>query len=136
MTMTRRRTTTNSGQARPGSAPRGHGYPVKPKWQAAVKERLTEMGKTVKWLAGEVGCGQSTMHDTLNNPEARHSHLVPKIHKVLGWAAPGEPEATPIILSPDALEMAGMYERLPEDVRRAMRDQAAAMLASLKKPGA
>jgi lambda repressor-like predicted transcriptional regulator len=133
MDMARRRTASSTGNARPGSAPRGHGYPVKPKWQADVKARLADMGRTVKWLAGEVGCVQSTMHDTLNNPEARHSHLVPKIHRVLGWNPPGEPEATPIILSADALEVAGMYDRLPEEVRKSMRDQASAFLAALAK---
>jgi hypothetical protein len=91
---------------------------------------------TVKDLALAVKCGQSTMHDTLNNPDAKHSSLVPAIHQVLKWAPPGEPESSAPIFSPDALEMAGLYDRLPEDVRRSMRDQATAIVNLLgKKPG-
>lgn len=92
---------------------------------------------TVKDLAAEVKCGQSTMHDTLNNPEAKHSSLIPAIHRALKWKEPSAPEADPVIFSPDALEMAGMYDRLPDEVRKSMRDQAAAILALLTpKPGA
>jgi len=131
-----RRRASSAGIPRAGSAKRGHGYPVKPKWQAAVKAKLTEIGMTEKQLAAEVGCAQSTMHDTLNNPEARNSSLVPAIHAFFKWKPPGEPEADPVIFSPDALEMAGLYDRLPEEVRRAMRDQAVATLAMIKKPGA
>lgn len=102
-----------------------------------MKKRIGELGMNEKTFAAKVGCAQSTMHDLLNNPEAKHSSLVPKVHRELGWNAPNAPEADPIIFSPDALEMAGMYDRLPEDVRKSMRDQAAAFLAALaKKPGA
>jgi hypothetical protein len=89
---------------------------------------------TVKDLAAAVKCGQSTMHDLLNSPEAKHSSLVPAIHRRLGWNPPAAPEADPVIFSPDALEMAGMYDRLPEEVRKSMRDQAAAFLAALARP--
>lgn len=132
MYVTQRRT----GQARPPAGPgRGHAYPVKPKWQADVKARLAVLGMTEKDLASVVGCAQSTMHATLNSQDAKHSSLVPKIHIVLKWPPPGDPESVPAIFSPDALEMAEMYDRLPDDVKRAMRDQAAAILGLIGKPG-
>lgn len=135
--MPHRRTPNAGGTPRPGSPRRGPGYAVLPKWQADVKTRLAELGMTVKDLAAAVKCGQSTMHDTLNNPDAKHSSLVPAIHRVLKWNPPSAPEADPIIFSPDALEMAGLYERLPEEVRKLMRDQAVATLAAIgRKPGA
>lgn len=130
--MARRKTSSNGG-ARPGSPRRGPAYPVKPKWQADVKAALQTAGKTEKDLAGEIRCAQSTLHDLLNSNEARHSSLVPAIHRALGWGPPGEPEAAPPIFTPDALEMAQMYDRLPEDVRKSMRDQAAAILALINK---
>ncbi len=99
-----------------------------------MKARLLELGMNEKELAGAVKCAQSTMHDTLNSPEAKHSSLVPAIHAVLGWEPPLDPEAAPPIFSPDALEMAGLYDQLPEEVRVSMRNQAAAILAMLKKP--
>lgn len=89
---------------------------------------------TEKDLAKIVKCAQSTMHDTLNSPDAKHSSLVPAIHKALGWDAPAEPEANPQIYSADALEMAGMFDLLPESMRKAMRDQAKAVLDLVKKP--
>jgi hypothetical protein len=91
---------------------------------------------TEKRLSVVVKCAQSTMHDLLNSPESKYSSLVPDVHKALGWPPPGEPEPDPLILSPDALEMAGMFDKLPEEVRRSMRDQAAAVLAVLRKPPA
>ena len=106
-----------------------------PKWQADVKVRLLELGMTEKDLAVAVRCAQSTMHDLLNSSEARYSSLVPSVHAILKWSEPPEPEAAPAIFSPDALEMAGLFDKLPEEVRRSMRDQAAAIVALLpKKP--
>ncbi len=100
-----------------------------------MKSRLIELGMNEKELAIAVKCAQSTMHDTLNSPEAKNSSLVPAIHAALKWAPPGEPEATPIIFSPDALEMAKLYDMLPEDVRRSMKEQAAAIAAIVaRKP--
>ena len=128
-----RRRSSSTGVPRPGSVRRGLGYPVTPKWQADVKAHIATIGWTEKDFAKKVKCAQSTMHDLLNDPEAKHSSLIPAIHRVLGWAEPSTPEAIPVIFSPDALEIAGMYDRLPEDVRRSMRDQAAAILALLNK---
>jgi hypothetical protein len=100
-----------------------------------VKAKLLEIPMTEKELAVAVKCAQSTMHDLLNSAEAKHSSLVPAVHRVLGWDPPADPEAAPPIFSPDALEMAGLFDRLPEEVRRSMRDQAAAIVALLpKKP--
>ncbi len=100
-----------------------------------MKTRLLELGMDVKELAMAVHCAQSTMHDTLNSPDAKHSSLVPAIHKVLGWDPPAEPEANPQIYSKDALEIAGMYDLLPESMKKTLRDQARAVLELVgKKP--
>jgi hypothetical protein len=114
---------------------RGSAYPVKPKWQADVKARLVELGMTEKQLAAAVKCAQSTMHATLNSADARHSSLVPKIHAVLKWPAPVDPNSAPLILSPDALEVATMFDQLPEEAKRSMRDQVATILGLLNKSG-
>lgn len=79
---------------------------------------------TEKELALAVGCAQSTMHDLLNSEDARYSSLVPDVHRVFGWSPPNPPEAMPPVFSPDALEMAAMYDQLPENVRELMRAQA------------
>jgi len=119
--------------ARPGRRPRGLGYPITPKWQADVKVAIKGLGMTPKDFAKKIPCSQSTLHDTLNSPDAKHSSLVPKIHSLLGWDPPATPQATPQILSPDALEAAGMFDLLPEDVRRTFKAYLASTLAAVKK---
>lgn len=89
---------------------------------------------TTKDLAKKVGCAQSTMQDTLNNPSARHSSLVPAIHAAIGWDPPPDPQSPPLP-SPDAIEMGHLFDRLPEDVRRKLRDDAEFYLRKLtEKP--
>lgn len=85
---------------------------------------MTRLGMTEKELAKRVGCAQSTMHDTLNNPDAKNSSLVPAIHAALGWDPPPDPQAPVILPSPDAIEMAKLYDRLPEHIKRKIRDDA------------
>lgn len=132
------------GSARPPTGrSRGHIHPVKPQWQLDVKAELKRRlladvaPRNPKELAEVVKCAQSTMHDMLNLPNAKGSHLVPRVHEALGWPPPpdlGRPaEPSPPLPSADAIEMAKMYDMLPEDVRRSMRDQAAAILALLNK---
>lgn len=108
---------------------RGHGYPVKPAWQEDVRAEIKKRGMTEKDLAKLVGCAQSTMNDTLNKPNANNSSLVPKIHEALGWAPPPDPQSPVPLPSADALEMGHLFDRLPESIRRQMRDQAEAILA-------
>jgi hypothetical protein len=80
---------------------------------------------TEKDFAKQVGCAQSTMHDILNNPEASHSALVPMIHVALGWDPPPDLHTAPPLPSPDAIEMAHMFDRLPEELKKKLRDDAA-----------
>lgn len=115
------------------SGPReGHGYPVKPAWQEDVKARLRKLGMTEKDLATKIGCAQSTMHQMLNQP-GKQSALVPAIHFALGWDPPPDPQAPVPLPSSDAIEMAHMYDRLPEHIKRKMRDDAKFYL-SIAKP--
>jgi predicted transcriptional regulator len=127
------RKTTSSGNARAGSARRGETHPIKPEWQAAVKAEIVSRHMTEKDFSKRIGCAQSTMHDLLNSPEARYSSLVPKIHAFLSWDEPRAPEPMPPIFSRDALEVAGMFDLLPEEIRRSMRDQLVATVALIRK---
>jgi hypothetical protein len=90
---------------------------------------------TAKALAKKIRCAQSSMSDALA-PTAKHSTLVPAIHRALGWDPPprlAAPTNDPVpIPSADALEMAGMFDRLPENVKQALRDQAKAYLELLE----
>ncbi len=99
-----------------------------PAWQEDVKRRLKLIGLNEKELAKKVGCAQSTMHDILNNPEAKHTSLLPHIHSALGWDPPPDPQASPPLPSPDAIEMAHMFDRLPDELKKKLRDDAALYL--------
>lgn len=106
---------------------RGPAYPVRPEWQENVKRRLAKLGDggmTEKALAKKIGCAQSTIHDLLNSPEARYSSLVPAVHAAIGWDPPPDPGDAPPLPSPDAIELGHMYDRLPEHVKKLIRDQA------------
>ena len=102
---------------------RGPGYPVKPEWQEDVRNRITALGLNEKALAQRVRCAQSTMHDLLNSPDARYSSLVPAVHDAIGWDPPPDPQSPPLP-SADAIEMAHMFDRLPEEARKKIRDDA------------
>lgn len=120
--------------ARRDARRRGHAYPVKTQWQEDVRARLKALGMTRKDLARKIGAAQSSVQDALTSPEAKHSVLVPAIHAAIGWSPPPDPQSPPLP-SPDAIEMAHLFDRLPEDVRRKLRDDAEfyLRLASEKK---
>lgn len=106
----------------------GHPYPVKIKWQRDVRAKLESMGIGKKAFAEKVGASQSAVWDTISNPEVKGSVLVPKIHAALGWDPPPDPKApdpnSPPAPSAEAIELAHMFERLPEAARRKLRDDA------------
>jgi lambda repressor-like predicted transcriptional regulator len=106
---------------------------VKPAWQEDVRQAIKKRGLTEKALAKRVGCAQSTLHDMLNNPDASHSSLVPAVHEALGWDPPPDPQESPPLPSADAIEMAHLFDRLPEHIRRQLRDQARTYIDLLKK---
>jgi lambda repressor-like predicted transcriptional regulator len=106
---------------------------VKPAWQEDVVKAIGRLGITEKDLAKKIGCAQSTLHATLHSPAARHSSLVPAIHSAIGWDPPPDPQSPPLP-SADALEMAQMYDRLPEHIKKKMRDDAAFYLTLPRAP--
>ena len=115
------------------SGPReGHAYAVKPTWQEDVKATLRKKDITEKQFAKQVGCAQSTMHDLLNKQPAKASALVPLVHAALGWDPPPDPQAPPLP-SADAIEMGHLFDRLPEEIRKQMRDQAKSILALIER---
>lgn len=111
------------GMPRRDSRRRGPAYPVKTQWQEDVRKRLVAIGMTKKDLARKIGAAQSSVQDALTNRDAKHSVLVPAIHAAIGWDAPPDPQSPPLP-SPDAIEMAHLYDRLPDEVRRKLRDDA------------
>jgi transcriptional regulator with XRE-family HTH domain len=102
----------------------GPAYPVKPKWKDDVRLEMKRRGLQQKDLARKIGCAQGSLSEALSK-EARQSSLVPLIHAVFGWAPPIDPHAPqeppP---SPDAIELAHLFDRLPEQARRKLRDDA------------
>lgn len=108
---------------RKDSRRRGPAYPTKTKWQEDVRARLRALGMTRKDLARKIGAAQSSVQDALTSPDASHSSLVPAIHAAIGWDPPPDPQSPPLP-SPDAIEMAHLFDRLPEEMRRKLRDDA------------
>lgn len=105
---------------------RGQAYPVNLQWQNDVKAELKRRGMQQKDLARKIDCAEGSLSEALSK-NARHSSLVPAIHAAFGWAPPPDlqsPSAAPPLPSPDAIEMAHLFDRLPEDVRRKLRDDA------------
>lgn len=97
-----------------------------------MKKRLVKLGISEKELAKKIGCAQSTMNDTLNKP-SKQSALVPAIHAAIGWDPPPELQDAPPLPSPDAIEMGHMYDRLPEAIRKQLRDQAKTILELIQR---
>lgn len=116
-------TGTRWDMARRDARREGHPYPVKKQWQEDVRAKIKAMGIGKKELAQKIGASQSAVWDTITNPEVKSSVLVPKIHAFLGWQAPPDPQSPPM-LSPDAIEMARLYEMLPDDVRQKLLNDA------------
>jgi len=79
-------------------------------------------------LAEMINCAQSTLHQILNKPDASHSSLLPAIHAVFGWDPPPDPHAPDPkgapLPSSDALEMAHMFDRLPDDMKHKLLEDA------------
>jgi len=96
---------------------------VKTQWQEDVRRRLDALGMTRKDLARKIGAAQSSVQDVLTSHDARHSSLVPAIHSAIGWDPPPDPQSPPLP-TPEAIELAHLFDRLPEDVRRKLRDDA------------
>lgn len=117
-------TGTRWGMIRRDARRTGHPYPVKIQWQEDVRAKITQMGIGKKALAQKIGASQSAVWDTITNPAVKSSVLVPRIHAALGWDPPPDPQQPLPALSPDAIEMARLYERLPEDVRRKLLEDA------------
>lgn len=90
---------------------------MKPAWQAEARKRLKDLGLSEHELAAQIRCAQSTLHQTLNNPEARHSSLLPAIHAAFGWGPPPDPTGASPLPSSDAIEMAHMFDRLSDEMK-------------------
>lgn len=94
----------------------GPTYPITPEWQRKVIEQLGARGARAA-LARSIGCKESTL-SVLLGPRARHSVLVPAIHKHFGWPPPQDPEESAEVPAdgPDA-EMRAIWRRLDQAQR-------------------
>lgn len=115
-------------KAVPNHVPRrGPAYPTTPEWKQAVREAIDEKGLDLKRFARKLRCAQSSLSEALAD-NGIQSSLVPVIHKALGWPPPPLPQPPPNdpipIATPDAVELAAMFDRLPEELRQKLKSDA------------
>lgn len=96
----------------------GTSYVVDATWRKRVEERLTEKGWKRADLVRESRVGKSTISDLLNG-KTNECVGLPKIHKALGWDPP-----LPPILSNDASELFGIWDRLDDFERGRLLERA------------
>lgn len=111
----RQQISNDDGYVPSGKSPR---YVVDGDWRIRVEKRLVEKGWSRADLARESRVGRSTITDLLNGKQD-HCVGLPKIHKALGWDPP-----LPPILSNDASELFGIWDRLNEFERGRLLERA------------
>ena len=104
-------------------------YPITAEWQVKVqvkvRKQLERRGARAA-LARTIGCSYATITGLLS-PEARHSHLIPAIHRAFGWSPPEDPgDSAETEVDPPLAEWIDAYERLSQE-------QIAAVLALTPK---
>lgn len=104
-------------------------YVVDDAWRKRVEQRLIEKQMSRADLARESSrfgarVGRSTITDLLNGKQ-NHCVGLPAIHKALGWDPP-----LPPILSNDASELFGIWDRLSEFERGRLLERARAIFES------
>lgn len=99
----------------------GTSYVVDDAWRKRVEDRLAEK----KWkradLVRESRLGKSTISELLNG-KLHECVGLPRIHKALGWDPP-----LPPVLSNDASELVGIWDRLEEFERGRLLERARAI---------
>lgn len=97
---------------------KGTSYVVDDDWRNRVEEQLVKKGWKRADLARESKVGKSTITDLLNG-NTNECVGLPQIHKALGWDPP-----LPPILSNDATELHGIWERLDDFERGRLLERA------------
>jgi transcriptional regulator with XRE-family HTH domain len=97
---------------------KGNSYVVDDDWRNRVETRLVEMKMTRADLARDSKIGRSTISDLLNG-KTNECVGLPAIHKALKWDPP-----LPPILSPDASELFGIWDRLDDFERGRLLERA------------
>lgn len=100
---------------------KGTSYAVDETWRERVEARLVERKWSRADLAREAGIGRSTISDLLNGKTNECVDLE-RIHRALGWDPP-----LPPILSNDASELFGIWDRLNEFERGRLLERARAI---------
>lgn len=100
---------------------KGTSYVVDDDWRKRVEARLVEKKWTRADLHRESRVGKSTISDLLNG-KTNECVGLPSIHRALGWDPP-----LPPILSDDASELFGIWDRLNEFERGRLLERARAI---------
>lgn len=105
----------------------GTSYVVDDDWRKRVEQRMTDRGLTRADLARESRLSRSTITDLLNG-NTNECVGLPSIHRALGWDPP-----LPPILSADASELYGIWERLSDFDRGRLLERARAIFEAHHK---
>ncbi len=100
---------------------KGGSHVVDDTWRKRVEKILEDRGWSRADLARESGVGRSTITDLLNGRTNECVNL-DKVHKALGWDPP-----LPPVLSKDASELFGIWDRLNELERGRLLERARAI---------
>lgn len=93
-------------------------YPVTPEWRERVKTALGKERGAQARLARRIKCSPGTLTDLLNH--GRRSHLVPQIHKALGWPPP--PPLTDSLDNQEVTAFVGKLGDRGRDVLKSLMD--------------
>jgi hypothetical protein len=88
---------------------------------------FTDQEMDEKEFASLCGVPQPSMHDILHKTDKRGTTKMPMIHAAMGWPPPAEPappDPANMILSQEGTELARMHDKLPEEMRRKLVEDA------------
>lgn len=97
------------------TAPKEHQYPTPKEWRDRVLAELRGRRGAQADLARKIGCAPGTLNELLHS--GKHSHLVPAIHRELGWPPP----ALPATGSTDQHEIEAFLKKMGKTGREAFR---------------
>jgi len=105
----------------------GISYHVDDVWRGRLRDRLTELGKSMNWLAGASGCPRSLLSEIMAGERHQTTYL-PEIHAALSWPEPMGP-----LLSKDDEELLKLAHDLTDEQRARLHERALSMQEQTKK---
>lgn len=100
--------------------PKGHMWPVSPKWKSDVQKLMDEQGISRAQLSRLCKTSDAAISD-LFNAKTETSRLVPYVHKALGLPPPA---MMPIFLEEQRAHLEAVWPNLSEDDKRVLVDTA------------